>query len=228
LRRGIGADKLELANPMWQTSHTSKYLLVALIFAGKGENERALSEFGQYEDAHRRTIPNYPPFYLNIKAQLLADNGQSDEAKRIAEQVRNTLEPHDALLDPYWYSMGCIELAEGNISKAVDYLERMTLTVTDFPSYYMMAKAYLNAGRIPQAIETFERLLSAYTIDRAFWGISSVHMHYYLGRAYQEQGRIDDAIHQYEEFLAIWENADPIFPTLEDAQMRLDELHSLP
>ena len=88
----------------------------------------------------------------------------------------------------------------------------------------MLARAYLESGRLGQAVSEFEDLLSNYSRVRLLWAIWVVKAHYYLGLAYEKSGWNKKAIEQYEEFLDIWKDADPGIAEVEDARERLKKL----
>ena len=91
----------------------------------------------------------------------------------------------------------------------------------------MLGRAYLESGRIGEAVTTFEKVLSRYSDARLLYlPIEGVKAHYFLGLAYEQSGWTNKAIENYEEFLDIWRDADPGIAEIEDARQRLARLKS--
>jgi tetratricopeptide (TPR) repeat protein len=87
----------------------------------------------------------------------------------------------------------------------------------------VLARAFVENGELDKAIAAYEDLI---TFDPHKKGRYLIHplYHYRLAKLYQEKGWAGKAIEQYEKFLAIWNDADPDHPELEDARNRLAEL----
>lgn len=79
-----------------------------------------------------------------------------------------------------------------------------------------LANAYLQLGRIEEAIPEYERILRLnpnYPLA-----------HYHLAQAYERAGRRDQARAEYERFLETWKNADADLPEVEAARKSLSTL----
>jgi tetratricopeptide (TPR) repeat protein len=79
-----------------------------------------------------------------------------------------------------------------------------------------LANAYLELGRLDEAIAEYERLLRL----NPRYALA----HYHLGQAYERQGDTQQARAAYERFLASWKDADPDLPEVIAAQQRLTAL----
>ena len=90
-----------------------------------------------------------------------------------------------------------------------------------------LGQCYLGVGRIPEAIEAFEKAMAKYDNVRWSYPKRAVLLHYDLGQAYEAAGRTDDAIEQYEIFLDIWKNADEGLESVEDTKVRLTRLRKV-
>jgi tetratricopeptide (TPR) repeat protein len=126
----------------------------------------------------------------------------------------------------YWGILGSIEQARGNEVNALTYYER-GLKESHSPYFYTrfsLAEAYLEFGRLDNAVAEFEKALTRYDDVRAGETICAVKAYYLLGLAYEKSGWNNKAIEQYEEFLEIWKDADPGIPEVEDAKERLEKL----
>jgi tetratricopeptide (TPR) repeat protein len=88
----------------------------------------------------------------------------------------------------------------------------------------VLAQAYLEVGKLGEAVELLEKSLSRYDEAQASSPIWSVRAHYLLGQAYEKSGWTKKAITKYEDFLEIWKDADPGIPEVDDARQRLARL----
>ena len=76
-----------------------------------------------------------------------------------------------------------------------------------------LAGAYLELGRLDEAIAEYERVLRLnpnYPLA-----------HYHLGQAYDRKGLQDRARAEYDRFLQVWKDADPDIPEVIAARKRL-------
>ncbi len=226
LQDGIVADRLENEEPEQFDGHLMKFVLRAAIYAERGEFSRALAEEELFlklcvKDSVRRAACS-----PSAQIWLLAEGGKSSEAKDELERLKSRLEEADAPMNEYELALGFLARVEGDFTLALEHFERAASARSNFYEYFILAEAYLNAGRMADAIQRFEDLRSQYTYDRAMLGHWSVKIHYYLGVAYEETGRIDDAVGQYETYLDILKDADPGLPAASDAVHRLTRLRN--
>ena len=133
------------------------------------------------------------------------------------------------MMGTYWYAVGSIEFSKGNFEAAAKHFERAAeeegwVTGAYCQEHIMLGRAYLESGKLGQAVSEFEELLSNYSWGHLIWAIWFVKTHYYLGLAYEKSGWNKKAIEQYEEFLEIWKEADPGIPEVEDAKERVKKL----
>jgi cytochrome c-type biogenesis protein CcmH/NrfG len=91
---------------------------------------------------------------------------------------------------------------------------------------YMLARAYLQSGRLDKAVSRLETMLSRYDESRAGTVTWAVKAHYLLGLAYEQSGWNSKAAEQYQEFLKTWKETDPKVPEIGDAKQRLARLTS--
>jgi len=129
-----------------------------------------------------------------------------------------------------------IALAEGSPRKAIDILEHTGSSWQDFArhvfygsiwTFYntpflrdVVARAYLKMGDLDKAIAEYERLITFNPQKPSFFLIHPKY-HYRLAKLYEQKGLKDKAKAQYERFIALWKDADPGLPEVEDARKRL-------
>jgi len=203
-----------------------KHFVRSEIYSEQGDFDRAKTELEMHMDIYRTVHPGNPAYERHLLVQLLAESGDLTEAEKVARSLKDDLEAGGYELDDYWYAAGCIELVRGNARKAAEYFEKTTDPVSDFREQFMLARAYLEAAQLPEAVAEFEQLLAGFTSQSAIRNIWNVKAHYYLALAYEKSNWYDKAIKQYETFLDIWRDADPGIPEIEDAKVRLAGLKS--
>ncbi|KPK74783.1 MAG: hypothetical protein AMJ89_05460, partial [candidate division Zixibacteria bacterium SM23_73] len=222
---GIAADRMEQAEAV---QNAYKHQFKAIIYEEKKNLNLALKEakisIEIYEKAMRPMEFRWRPFY----ARLLAESGKIAEAEELARVLKkdNEVKNPDAMFF-YWLTLGYIELAKGNPKTASTYLEKTKeVAIYDFGIPFSLARAYLESGRLGEAVTEFEKALSRYDDARVMVPIWAVKAYYLLGLAYERSGWNKKAIEQYEEFLEIWKDADPGIPEVEDAKERLEKLRA--
>ncbi len=224
LDNGIAADKMEQVEIGLSLS---KNHFKRDIYKQKRELNRALNESEMIVEVYRRDYPNVVAYERSNYAALLAENGDFEKAEEVSGALRKDIEEKDKTeISSYWWTTGSIEFAKGNLEASVADLERAAQGSSEtFFSLYSLGRAYLEMGRVGEAVAKFEKALSRYDdgsrVHRIVWAAK---VHYLLGLAYEKSGWNKKAIDQYEEFLDIWRDADPGIPEVEDARERLAEL----
>lgn len=203
-----------------------KHFIKSVIYRELEDFDRAKTELETHMSIYRAAHPGDAAYVRHHLVQLLAENGDMTRAKEVAQSLRDDLEAERYELDEYWYAAGCIELASGNARNAVLHFEKITDPGRGFSEQFILGRAYLEAGLLPEAVSEFEQLLAIYTAQSAIRSLCRVKAHYYLALAYEKSNWYDKAIMQYEIFLDIWRDADPGIYEIEDAKVRLAGLRS--
>ncbi|MCK4386093.1 MAG: tetratricopeptide repeat protein, partial [candidate division Zixibacteria bacterium] len=221
---GIAADRMEGTE---RGQNAYKHFLKAGIYAETKNPSLALKEAKICTEIHKKAYPEDPVNLRDFYVYILAESGKIAKAEEVARDLKKDIEEKNpALMYFYWLALGIIERAKGNTNTAVTYAERAAKEAPSplFPVRFLLARAYLESGRLGEAVAEFERVLSRYDDIRALSAIWAVKAHYLLGLAYEESGWDKKAIEKYEEFLEIWKDADPGIPEVEDAKERLGKL----
>jgi len=221
---GIVADRME---QFGQEQSTGKHRLKALTYDEKKNFDLALKETEISLEILKTISPQDPISMLDIQAVILAESGEFAKAEEIAGILKKGIEEKNkTLMFDYWLVLGRIEQIKGNKDKATSYLEKGVKETPEpifWPRYYL-ARAYLDTGRLAEAVAILEGALLRYDETRILVPILAVKAYYLLGLAYEKSGWNKKAIAQYEEFLDIWKNADPGIKEVEDAKEKLKKL----
>ncbi|MCP4684405.1 MAG: tetratricopeptide repeat protein [bacterium] len=223
LDRAITADEMEHARELYPTNHLHK----ALVYQQTGRPDSAVREMEQHNRIYAEVHQDTTPPNVHVYAQVLAESGQPDRARSVAEAARQTLEADGDNLTPYWTALGAIEIVRGDPEQAAVNLERAS-QMSDYSVAvnYLLGRAYLEDGRPGDAARIFESLHSYFGDGRTFWGTWDVNSHYYLSLAYEKLGRTPEAIEQLERFLSFWQDSDHDLAEVRDATERLTRLKS--
>jgi tetratricopeptide (TPR) repeat protein len=222
---GIAADKMEQIK--WEPS--TKYFLRAMIYEDKKNLNLALNEIKKgMEICRKQSDPDAIFYWQDHYAYLLVENGDVTEGEEVSNTLRRDIEKKDpanlfAYTD-YWYMVGKIELAKGNLETAITNFVKATQSAPYFDACFLLSGIYLKLGRLGEAVAELEKGLLRYDGNRALNTIDAVKAYYLLGLAYEESGWNKKAIEKYEEFLNIWKDADPGIKEVEDAKERLKKL----
>ena len=217
---GIVADR---ADKVDSSQIERKHLLKAGIYKQKNL-DFALEEMEKCLEIRRRVYPDDKISYWPSYARYLAENKEFAKAEEVAETLKKNIGRDQTLMYNYWGVIGSIDLAKGNVEASIINLRKAAESGASRIYRHLLARAYLQAGRLDEAVAEFEKLVSRYDESRAGTTIAAVKAYYYLGLAYQKSGWNKKAIEKYEEFLDIWKNADPGIPEVEDAKERLAKL----
>jgi tetratricopeptide (TPR) repeat protein len=225
LDRGIAADYADYS----LDRSSDKYMLKALVYRQQGNPTEAINEIELALQILRSWGPNEYKMW-DTYATLLADQREYGKASEIAESLRKSLVERDSpQMSRYWYALGYIALSKGQTDVAVDHLERaskITLRINGQYSiiHLALARAYLEAGRLDEAIAEFEKVTTICEPNLRNSLFTSIEARYYLGTAFEAADQKDKAAEQYRSFLEIWKEADEGLPIIEDARQRLAKL----
>jgi serine/threonine protein kinase/Flp pilus assembly protein TadD len=221
---GIAADRMEGTE---KGQNAYKHFLKASIYLEDKNPGLALREAEICVDILKEAYPHDPVKMRDLYTYILAESGKITEAEEVARALKKDIEEKNpTAMYAYWLASGAIEWAKGNTETAITHVERARKEAPS-PLFYIqfpLAKAYLESGRLGEAVTEFEKVLSRYDSQRALSTIWAVKAHYLLGLAYEKSGWSKKAIQQYEQFLDIWKDADPGIPEVEDAKQRLEAL----
>jgi len=220
---GIAADRMEQAID-WQED---KHFLKAMVCRERKDLRMALVELEKAIEISIKASPDYTDLWRTYYVQFLAQVGDFEKAAMVAKILKEHIEDTDITGQfYYWFAMAYIEQSKSNPEGALAYFENKDASglLSRFYFRYMLARMYLESGRLAESVEEFESALLRYSRSRALDAIASVKAHYYLGQAYERSGWTDKAIEQYEIFLVIWKDADEGIEEVEDARERLERL----
>ena len=221
---GIAADRMEQAE---EQTNAYKHFIKADIYEEKKKWGLALNEIQAGIQILEKVATDDPVNERDYYAHLLAKSGKIAEAEEVARVLKKDIEQKNpTLMYSYWWTLGDIGQAKGDLKIATDNYEKADkdAPTPSFYRRYVLAKIYLETGRLDEAVAELEKALSRYDQNRS--GIEAVKAYYLLGLAYEKSGWNKKAIEKYEEFLDIWKNADPGIPEVADAKERLRKLHA--
>jgi tetratricopeptide (TPR) repeat protein/tRNA A-37 threonylcarbamoyl transferase component Bud32 len=225
---GIAADRMERAESM---PKALKHIWAGSIYREKGNLAMALKEVEEGTKIWQQGSLSHRYYWAYLYPELLAEKGETASAEEHVATLRKNIEQTDTTqMFYYWLALGNIERIKGDSQRAVTHLEKASLEAASPDLFHVrlyLARAYLEAGRLGEAVGLFEKVLSRYDTARLFSPVLSVKGYYLLGLAYEKSGWSNKAIEQYGEFLDIWKDADPGIPEIEDAHRRLARLRQV-
>jgi len=160
-------------------------------------------------------------------AEALALSGDDRDAKHLVEELRQRFPQGTVIINASLPTiMASIALRRGNPERAVELLKAsIPYELGEFPSLapvYIRGQAYLQARRSKEAAEEFQKLLDHPGI--AVLSVRHPLARLGLARAYALMGDWVHSRQAYEDFLALWRDADPDIPILEDAKREYAQL----
>ena len=194
--------------------------------AGEGVEEAFL---GNPERARQRATAGLAlarnRFTLPVAALAFALAGAAGPAQAASEEASKKF-PADTLVNKLGLpaARAALELNRGNPARAVELLAEAGPYEFCFPGVvaYLHGQAYLRAGRVKDAASQFQKLLDhrgasmgSYTHALASLG---------LARAQATAGNAAEARKAYQDFLALWKDADPEVPILQEAKQEYAKL----
>jgi tetratricopeptide (TPR) repeat protein len=222
LDHGLAADGMEQAEGL---QNADKYFVKAVIYREKNMLNSALEEAEKALEINRQAPSAVQLLWRHYYIQFLAENNDLEKAEEAARTLKRDTEERDpSQMYRFWYALGSIKFVRGNLEASLIDFEKAAQDAPYFAVHYTLAKVYLEAGRLGDAVAELERMLSRYDENRALSTILSPKSHYLLGMAYERSGWTDKAIEQYETFLDIWKDADEGIEEVEEARERLKAL----
>jgi len=157
-------------------------------------------------------------------ALALSRTGDITRAHALVEALRKD-HPSDTLLNNYWLPTieASLALQQKNQARALDQLQtavpyELSTGLWGFLMYapYLRGQAYLMAKDPKPAAAEFQKILDdrGLVVNRILGSLA----HLGLGRAYVLAGDQQKARAAYQDFLALWKDADPDIPILEQAK----------
>ncbi len=158
-------------------------------------------------------------------ALALAAAGQTAEAEAMAEALAKR-SPKDTLLHAAALPeiRALVALERGQPTRAIELLE--SARPYDQGSFritiLLRCRAYLGAGRAADAVKELETILKR----RALPKVSTLEALFRLelARALEKTGRREEGRRAYQDLLAIWKDADPDLPVLQQAKAEHQKL----
>jgi tetratricopeptide (TPR) repeat protein len=169
----------------------------------------------------------------NHDTQILAAvvdsmSGEPDQAEKLAADLQRRF-PEDTLVNFYWMPIANAEAAidRKNGARAIEFLKpaapydygTQTPSISvggELLAIYVRAQAYLQMGKGPEAAAEFQKIVDHNYLVGNFPVGALAHLG--LGRAYALQGDAAKARTAYQDFLALWKDADPDVPLLQQAR----------
>ena len=160
--------------------------------------------------------------------------GEPDQTEKLAADLEKRF-PEDTLLNFYWMpvAQAAAAIDRKNGGKAIEILKPAAPYEygTQPPSIsvggellpiYVRGQAYLQMGKGAEAAAEFQKIVDHGYLIGNFPLAALAHLG--LGRAYGLQGDAGKARTAYQDFLALWKDADPDIPILQQAKAEYAQL----
>ena len=192
-------------------------------------HEAALGNASQAREAVSAALALATNHDTQILAALVDGmSGEPDQAEKIAADLQKRF-PEDTLVNFYWtpVAQAAVALDRKNGAKAIEILKPAAPYDygSQFPGIcvggallpiYVRGQAYLQMGKGTEAAAEFQKIVDhGYLVGNFPFGALA---HLWLGRAYALQGDAGKARTAYQDFLALWKDADPDVPILQQAK----------
>jgi predicted Zn-dependent protease len=194
--------------------------------------------FGSEKDAHEDATAALAMSPDSRDVQVLAGvvfarTGDASRTHALVESLNKSY-PVNTIVQSAWIPTinAQIELGRGNGSKAVELLQPAvpyelgeiigSLNNSCMYQVYLRGEAYLQATQGTAAAAEFQKLLDHRGIVWNCWSGALAHLG--LARARAEAGDAAGARTAYQDFFALWKDADPDIPILQQAKAEYAKL----
>jgi len=224
LKPDFEVSVIHLANTLYQTGRYAeslqkfqRYIEIAPAVAERGRGYAGVAVIqrsrGRINDAERAARQAFACDKVNggqlfVTALAKGDLIAAEKLKQTLEKLGITGRGARGILRELIYFQGSFELKSGRGAEAIGKFKEALqhrAPIFNVDAYEdCLANAYLELGRVDEAIAEYERILKLnpnYPLA-----------HYHLGQAYEQKGQSDHAREQYERFLQVWKDADADVP----------------
>jgi serine/threonine protein kinase/Flp pilus assembly protein TadD len=202
-----------LSNLMGYTNLISRNYKDAL-----NEFDRALDISVELDDwgSQRTVLYNKGLAYLELNEMAEAAKAAA-ELKELCQKSMNK-----KLMRMHHNLSGLIEMKKENYASAIESIKKaISLDPRIFKDYNdSLAIAYYKSGDLDNAKVQYERIMAC-PRGVLMYGFEYAKSDYMLGKICEQQGDNAGAIEHYKRSLALWKDADPGVPEVEDARKRL-------
>ncbi len=186
----------------------------------------------QFANESGKITPNSRDAQILI-ALALARAGDAARAQAIADDLNRRF-PVNTVVQAVWLPAirAQVELSRGNAAKAVELLQSATpyelgegigsLNFVCILPAYVRGEAYLGAKQASAAASEFQKILDHRGLVSNCWTGALAHLGF--ARAYALSAEIAKARTNYQDFLALWKDADPSLPILQQAKSEYAKL----
>jgi predicted Zn-dependent protease len=207
------ADRLGL-----KEQSASEYQQQSVVEALAGNRLLALQDIAQAQNSSKA------PGVVMGCASILAYIGDENKAMKLAADVAQK-RPYDTWVQ--FVSLpdikAIIALKHSNFTEAANLLDgALVYARADSGTLFLRALTFLRAGQAAEAIQTFQRPLAM----RNIMGFDATLPFDQLGlaRAYALAGDKAHSRTAYQDFFALWKDADPDIPALQEAKAEYAKL----
>jgi tetratricopeptide (TPR) repeat protein len=170
-------------------------------------------------------IPGQDWLSLQRRAHTLALCGQLDQASSLTDELARR-NPKDTVVNEIWVPVtrAEIEIRRGNAARVIQLLQGVTRFegAAFFWPAYLRGEAYLRLRDGAKAAAEFQSILD----HRGYSPVSLLYplAHLGAGRAAALSGEMDKSRKAYQDFLALWKEADPDIPLLQQARQEYEKI----
>ena len=201
--------------------------IAANLEAGQALTEAGVGNYRRARQRVQAALAVSDGMFVKIgAAYALALSGDLDRAETLAKEVGQRFST-DTIINAVLLPMigGLIELQRGHPGQAIELLQAVTpyeLSDPGFAASFIRGQAYLRAGSGSEAAAEFQKILDHRGVGPTDLLYPLAHCG--LARAHALEGDTAGARRAYQDFLALWKDADPDIPILQEAKAEYAKL----